>query len=192
MYNVWLSAHATIHRETLSDLFAAFSTGRIRMGWFGAEETLRGSRLTVLCVSAQSICQREANVHDLHINNTGFFLFIFFKFGKPQQTGHTTSRCFFCFRWITEWGRGGSLIGVSVWVCTCREKVSCKSVSVSPAEESRISLERKIRLEPWWGDGKRRWVNLKETIYCYTEKVLNCTIKLSGENQRWKTEYIGL
>lgn len=41
------------------------------------------------------------------------------------------------------------------FVFTCREKVSCRSVSVSPAEDSRISLERRIRLEPWGGDRRR-------------------------------------
>lgn len=41
-------------------------------------------------------------------------------------------------------------------VSTCREKVSCRSVSVSPAEDSRISLERRIRLEPWGGDRRKR------------------------------------
>lgn len=58
-------------------------------------------------------------------------------------------KAFVCF-WVT-----------GVWphwtlVFTCREKVSCRSVSVSPAEDSRISLERRIRLEPWGGDRRRR------------------------------------
>lgn len=41
-----------------------------------------------------------------------------------------------------------------IFVFTCREKVSCRSVSVRPAEESRISLERRILLEPWVGDSR--------------------------------------
>ncbi len=60
-------------------------------------------------------------------------------------------RCkvFVCF-WLT--GAWPHWTGVF----TCREKVSCRSVSVSPAEDSRISLERRIRLEPWVGDRRRR------------------------------------
>lgn len=68
---------------------------------------------------------------------------------KQTYTQKYKKKAFVCF-WVT-----------GVWphwtlVFTCREKVSCRSVSVSPAEDSRISLERRIRLEPWGGDRRRR------------------------------------